>query len=111
MTTFQRANSHYDDQHEAELVDAVMRAIFATSKVSDVDAVVLRTGEAANALVTALSTVLALSPGVMRSPTAIRVAAEQVRKRLMRRVAEAANSDEVRNFKRHCFGGEGEGNA
>jgi hypothetical protein len=109
MVTLERATEGYDEEHEQELVDVVIRALLSASKVSDVNAVVFRTGEAASALVTALSLVLALSPDVMRSPATIRNTAEAVRKRLLRRVSEAASSEDVRDFKKRCFNTSDEG--
>jgi hypothetical protein len=47
-TTYARARVAYDPDHENELVEAITRAIFETSMVSDVNCAVIRTGEAAS---------------------------------------------------------------
>jgi hypothetical protein len=78
--SFARATLEYDREHERTLFDVITHAIVADSKVSDCNAVVIRTGEAAQALVTALSTVLALSQAATRSPTAIRKIANAIGK-------------------------------
>jgi hypothetical protein len=101
--TYARAASGYDDQHEAELLAAIMAAIAEASRVSDADALVVRTGEAASALLSALAFVLALSPSATRSPTAQRRMLEELGKRLRRRVAAAQGDDDVRAFARRCF--------
>ena len=71
-TTYARAVLEYDKQHEDELLSAITKAIVGTSMVSDCNAAVIRTGEIVEALVTVLVSVLAMSPSVSRSPTAIR---------------------------------------
>jgi hypothetical protein len=107
--SYERATTSYDEDHETELVNAVLAAIVNTSKVTDVNAVVLRTGEIGNALVSALACVLALSPAVMRSPTTIRNTTEEIRKRLLRRVSATANDPEMVSFKARCFNGDDTG--
>jgi hypothetical protein len=103
--TYQRATASYDEAHERELVDAIMIAIAETSRVSDANAMVIRTGEAASALVSCLAAVLALSPSAARSPTAMRKAVDELGKRLRRRVAAAQASEEVQAFGRRVFRG------
>ena len=88
-TTFARATLEYDEEHERALLEAITQAIFETSRVSDCNAVVIRTGEAAQALLTALACVLAMSPSVTRSPAAIRKTIDDLGKRLRRKVARA----------------------
>jgi hypothetical protein len=105
-TTYERASRCYDDEHERELIDAIMTAIAETSRVSDAAAVIcVRTGEAASALLSALAFVLAASPSVTRSPTAQRRMLEELGKRLRRRVAAAEASAELQDFLRHAFRG------
>jgi hypothetical protein len=104
-TTYERAKHSYDPEHEEELRNAIVGAIAETSKVSDVDALVLRTGEAASALLSALALVLALSPAATRSPTAIRKMTDELGKRLRQRVAAAQASAEVQDFVRRAFHG------
>ena len=74
QTTYAKAVLEYDEAHEQALMEAVTAAIFDASKVSDCNAIIIRTGEAAEALLTVLAGVLAMSPSVTRSPTAIRQA-------------------------------------
>jgi hypothetical protein len=47
-TTYTRAIAGYDQDFERELADALARTIVETSRMSDVDAVVLRTAETAS---------------------------------------------------------------
>jgi hypothetical protein len=109
MSTLERAQSGYDDQHEDELVSALLAAILKASTVSDVSAIVLRTAEIGRALETVLAGILALSPGITRSPTTIRTAAEAMRKRLIRRVSEAATDPDLMGFRARCFNNTDEG--
>jgi hypothetical protein len=85
-TTYQRAAAGYDEAFERELVDAVMEAIARASMVTDANAIVMRTGETASALVTVLAATLALSPQACRSPSAIRKLTDEIRRRLLRRI-------------------------
>jgi hypothetical protein len=64
----------------------------------------LRTGEAAEALLTALACVLALSPAVARSPATIRKTADNFGKRLRRKVAEAERNADLKEFVAGVFG-------
>ena len=57
-TIFAKATLEYDPEHELELIEAITRTIFETSVVSDVNAIVLRTGETAEVLITILAGVL-----------------------------------------------------
>ena len=66
QTTFERATFEYDHEFEAALTEAIATTIFETSRVTDVNAVVVRTGETARALTRTLTMVLALSPSVTR---------------------------------------------
>ena len=52
QTTFARATLEYDHAHERALMEAVTAAIFETSAVSDANAIVLRTAETIEALLT-----------------------------------------------------------
>jgi hypothetical protein len=95
--TYARA-AGYDDEHEAKLVAAITTAIAKASKVSDIDALVIRTGEAASALLSVLSFVLALSPSATRSPTAMRKTCEELHRRLRKRVASAETNQDLQDF-------------
>ena len=55
QTTYDRATSAYDKNHERAPVEDNTEAIFETSRMSDCNAVVIRTGEAAEALLTVLA--------------------------------------------------------
>jgi hypothetical protein len=111
-TTYARATLEYDRDHERALMEAVTAAIFEASKVSDADAIIIRTAEAAAALVTVLAGVLALSPAVVRSPTAVRKVVDDIGKRLRRQIAEAERNEDVQEFARSIFRGtDTEGNA
>ena len=107
QTTYAKATLEYDTAHQQALMDAVTAAIFDASKVSDCNAVIIRTGEAAEALLTVLAGVLAMSPAVTRSPTAIREAVDHLGKRLRKKVAAAEQSAELSEFMRRTFRGVG----
>ena len=77
--------------------------------MSDANAIVVRTGEATQALLTALACVLALSPSAIRSPTAIRKTVDDLGKRLRRRVASAEQSPDLKDFVRRSFWNTDEG--
>ena len=89
QTTFARATLEYDKAHERALLEAITRAIFESSTVSDANAIVIRTAEAAEALLTVLAGILAMSPSATRSPTAIRRTIDDLGKRLRRQIAAA----------------------
>ena len=101
--TYARATLEYDEEHERALLEAITEAIFETSRVSDCNAVVIRTGEAAQALLTALACVLAMSPSATRSPAAIRKTVDDLGKRLRRRVASAEQDPDLKDFVRRSF--------
>jgi hypothetical protein len=98
-TPYTRAVAGYDEAHERDLVEALTKALFEASRVTNIPCVVTRTGEAASALLTMLA-------------TALRRTIDELGKRLRRRVAAAENDHEMQNFMRRCFrsGGVG-GNA
>jgi hypothetical protein len=104
-TTYQRAAAEYDPQHESALVDAIMTAIAEESRVTDANALVLRTAESAAALVNVLSFILAVSPAVVRSPTAIRRTVDGLHKKLRQRVAAAEKDADVQDFRARVFTG------
>jgi hypothetical protein len=104
-TTYARAAAGYDADHERALMAAILRAIADASKVTDADAMVLRTGEAASALLTCLAGVLAMSPSAVRSPAAVRQTIDVLGKRLRSRLAEAERNPEMQDFLRCVFHG------
>ena len=105
QTTFARATLEYDKDHEHALLEAITRAIFELSTVSDANAIVIRTGEAAEALLTVLAGILAMSPSATRSPTAIRRTVDDLGKRLRRQIAAAEASEDLQDFIRRTFRG------
>jgi hypothetical protein len=108
-TDYARATSGYDVEHERALRDAITEAIFEASKVTDCDAIVIRTGELTNALLTALASSIALSPSATRSPTALRHTIDELGKRLRARVACMASDPDFAAFKSRCFDNDREG--
>ena len=107
--TFARATLEYYEEHERALLDAITQAIFETSRVSDANAIVVRTGEATQALLTALACVLAMSPAATRSPAAIRKTVDDLGKRLRTRVAAAEKNANLKDFIRQSFRNTGDG--
>lgn len=109
-TTFAQATLEYDETHERALLEAITQSIVDTSMVSDCNAAVIRTGEIAQALTTALACTMAMSPSATRSPTAIRKTVESFGKSLRRKVAAASKDEDLKDFLRRTFnGGNGEG--
>jgi hypothetical protein len=108
-TTYARATLEYDAEHERELMEAITQAIFEASMVSDANAIIIRTGEAAEALLTVLAGVLAMSPAVTRSPTALRSHIDALGKRLRRKVAAGEPCPDLQEFMRRVFRGDVEG--
>lgn len=102
-TTYARAVSGYDAEFERTLLAAITTTIAETSRAADCNVIMLRTGETTSALVTALAGVLALSPAAVRSPTSVRKTADEIRKRLQRRVAAAEHDPDVQAFVARCF--------
>ena len=105
QTTFARATLEYDKDHERALLKVITEAILEAPKVSDCNAVVIRTGEAAQALVIVLAGVLAMSPAATRSPTAIRRTIDDLGKRLRRQIAAAEASEDLQEFISRTFRG------
>lgn len=103
--TYARAQAGYDPEHERELLAAITRAIAETSRLSDAAVMCIRTGELASALLSALAFTLALSPSVVRSPTAMRKTIDELGKRLRRRVAAAEADETVQAFATRIFRG------
>ena len=75
--------------------------------MSDANAIVIRTGEAAEALLTVLAGILAMSPAATRSPTAIRETVDELGKRLRRQIAAAEQNADIQEFARRTFNGTG----
>jgi hypothetical protein len=109
QTTYDRATSAYDKNHERALLEAITRAIFESSTVSDTNAIVIRTGEAAEALLTVLAGILAMSSSAKRSPTPIRKTIDDLGKRLRRQIAAAEQNADIQEFVRRTFDGTGTG--
>jgi hypothetical protein len=102
-TTYVRAVHEYDEEHERVLVEAILRAIFDASHVSDLDCIVLRTGELTSALLSALAATIAMSPSATRSPTSIRKTIDDLSKRLRRRIASAEENEVLQELMRRKF--------
>jgi hypothetical protein len=83
---YSHAVKGYDEYFERVLADAIIEVIARESHVTDVNACVIRTGETASALVTVLTTMLAMSPD-MHVPSHLRQAVEQISKRIRRDVS------------------------
>ena len=110
QTTFAKATLEYDTEHEKALLEAITEAIFEASRVRDRNAVEIRTGEAAEALLTVLAGILAISPVATRSPTAIRRTIDDLGKRLRRQIAAAEQNADIQEFVvRRTFDGNGTG--
>jgi hypothetical protein len=106
-TIFEKAMSGYDDAHERAQIDANIEAITRTSLIGGEPPVLcLRTGEIANALTNVLFIILAMSPSAVRSPAAIRKLADEFRRRLIKRVADAALDPELNDFVARAFRGD-----
>jgi hypothetical protein len=110
-TSYDRAAAGYDKDFENHLAHVIITAITEASRVSDANAVVLRTGETASALVSTLATVLAMWPSATRSPTAIRNTVDELSKRLRRRLALAEADPVLQEFMRRSFNGTDGGHA
>jgi hypothetical protein len=91
----------YDERHERKLADALVRAIADQSMVDNV--MVIRTGEAAAALTTALASILALSPASTRSRAAIRKVADGFHRKLQAHVRQAERDADLLDLKARCF--------
>jgi hypothetical protein len=103
--TYERAVLEYDKEHERALLEAITEAIIDASLVTDANAIVIRTGEAAEALLTTLASILAMSPSAARSPTAIRKTADELGKQIRRKVAAAEANEALQDFIRRSFRG------
>src|SRR5262245_22868687 len=106
MTSFDRACSGFDSEHERELANAITTAIFTNSRVSDCDAAVLRTGEIASALLDVLALTLALSPAASRTRQARQQLLKELSRRLQRRIDEARADPVLRDVMVRCFHGD-----
>jgi hypothetical protein len=103
QTTFAKAAAGYDPEHEQALLTAITTAIFEASVVSDANAIVIRTGEAAQALLTVLAGILAMSPWAARSPVALRKTVDVLGKNLRRKVSAAEQNADMQDFRRRTF--------
>jgi hypothetical protein len=112
MTPYDRTTRENDEEHERKPASAIMQAIGQTSRVSDCDAIVLRTGEATRSLLMVpAAPILSMPPSAMRSPAAIRKTIEKGGKRLRHRVAAAEASERMQAFLRRTFHGDVGGHA
>lgn len=91
----------YDPAFERKLADAIVRIVIDELMIDAV--LVLRTGELAAAPVTALASVLALSPASTRSRAAIKQVADAFRRKLLAQVRAAKRDADFLNLKARCF--------
>jgi hypothetical protein len=103
MNAFERAQAGFDEAHKRALVDAITEAIAKASLIRDPPVLCIRTGEIAAALVTVLSLTLAMSPSATRSPGAIREITDNLRKRLIKKAADAARDPTLQDFLSRVF--------
>lgn len=101
MTPIERAQLGFDEAFKQKLTEAIITAIADASRIDD--CLVIRTGESAAALVTVLSSVLAMSPSSVRSPAAIRQTAESIRRKLTGQIRSAERDPLFTDFKARCF--------
>jgi hypothetical protein len=102
-TTYARAVAAYDPEFERTLTDAIITTIAETSVVNDANVMAIRTGESISALMKVVTLMLAMSPSVARSPAAIRKLTDDLRRRLIKNVANAASDPSVADFMQHAF--------
>lgn len=105
MTSYERATAGWDDAHERELAAAILATIIERSTVTGTGApvVVVRTGEAASALLSALALVLTMSPTACRTREATRRMMGELGRRLRKRIANATADPGLQDFLRRCF--------
>jgi hypothetical protein len=103
-TTYERATRSYDAAHQRQLLEAIATAIFETSRVTDANAVVLRSGEITDALATALASVLAMRPEA-RVPSQLRALTDEIGRKLRRDAERFRTDEEFRNLVAGWFDG------
>jgi hypothetical protein len=84
-----------DEAHEHAVLDAIIEAIAKSSLISEPPVLCFRTGEIAVALTSALVLTLAMSTSTARSPVAIRKRTDDLRRRLIKGVANAVRDPVV----------------
>jgi hypothetical protein len=104
-TTFARATREYDSEFERAITTAISTAIAQVSRVTDCNAMVLRTGEIIAALTTVLASTIALSPAITRSPTHVREFLAENAKRLQRKTMQAVDDPNTKRFRESWFNG------
>lgn len=100
---FERALAGYDVQHRNTLTEAILRAIVDASVIEQPPVLCIRTGELTDALIDALAAAIAMSPEATRSPAAIRKITDELRKRIVRKVAEVRSNADFRAFEDRVF--------
>jgi hypothetical protein len=101
-----RAISGYDPAFEERLLDRIVEAIVAASMLDDGagnPVLALRLGETAQALVTALALVLAMSPPAAHNDAAIKQTSQSFRRKLRARVHHARGNPDLHEFLRRTF--------
>jgi anaerobic glycerol-3-phosphate dehydrogenase len=98
-----RAHAGYDPTHREALTEAILRAIADASIINEPRVLCLRTGELTDALVDVLAAAIAMSPEAIRSPAAIRKLTDELRRRSIKKVAEAGSNPDFQDFERRIF--------
>ena len=96
----------YDGSFEARLLDRIVETIVAESMFDDSagkPVLVPRTGETAAALISALASVLALSPPAAHSSNAIKQTSQCFRCKLHSQVRQATRDPYLHDFLRRTF--------
>jgi len=104
-TTYARAAAAYDRAFEEFLASEIFNAIVEASRCTDTNAIALRTGEMAAALLKMLALTLALSP-CARSPTALRTEVDELAKRLGCLTREAIDNQDFQAVGKRIFHGD-----
>jgi hypothetical protein len=111
QTSYERATASYDAAHAAALLEAIATAILQASRVSDAECVAIRTSEMTDALVQALTLVLALRPEA-RVPSQLRHLVDDIARRLRSGALACRSDPEFNGLVRTWFdGGDRGGNA
>jgi hypothetical protein len=84
--TYAHAAQGYDNAFEQHLTDRILKTITEESRVTDVEAIVLRTGESIGALARVMAMMLAMTPHAA-VPSRLREAVDQISKRVRRDAA------------------------
>jgi hypothetical protein len=100
-----KARAGYDRAFEERLLERTVETIVAESMLDDGvgKVLVLRTGETAAALISALASVLALSPPAAHSGDAIKQTSRSFHRKLHSQVRQATRDPQLHDFLRRTF--------